>query len=122
MNQSKPLHQNKCVITFYSVITKNQAKLTPIKAWQKIISPKPGDVISCRNVFEVDMSANNLREQLPTLLASDNNLRDDIVNEWGNNCADFMFIQPLIGTPIDFFNIKTLLSEANQRSSDTSSL
>ncbi|MDO9206162.1 hypothetical protein [Methylotenera sp.] len=103
------LNSDKSVLTFYSVKFQNEQRLSYEEVWQKCAVAKAENV-SCTNVFRFQLKPTELSKMLRNLKLKDNNLLSDIKCEHQNG-AVFMFVQPIVGAPIDGFYIEDFIAQ-----------
>lgn len=100
---------NVSVLTFYSFGDQDVSRLGYEEAWNSLVMKRASGV-SCRNVFGVEKSPSKLSEWLHNISDADMGLFLAIENEFSDG-ADFMFIHPETGAPIDGFYINDFLLE-----------
>lgn len=97
------------VITFYSFGDVDVAGLSFREIWDNFVIVKC-EGLKCHNVVSVSTGPKNLAAILANICDDDDYLLPGIYSESVAG-AVYMFIQPVIGTPIDGYMIKEYLKE-----------
>ena len=111
MNEKIDTDNAKSAIVFYAIEHKNIEDLSYEDAW-KICVAGNFDEISCRNIFRFDMTADNLGNILRNPIQLDKAILKGIEEEHLMGDANFMFVKPEVGEPIDGFFIKAYIAQA----------
>ena len=102
----------KSVIAFYEIRGNGIAKSDFQKAWTRVVNESP-KTISCRTVFHFDINVTELLNRVNELKESDDELLQDILDQHHHNGANFMFVSPVVGAPIDGFYLEYFLDKSN---------